>query len=290
MGISDLFAGLKGKAAGTVPTAAVPTPRAFVEDRAAMFQLAQTSTLSELFAVPRDKRNAGWQGAFFHAVWPASVEVGTPAVFQGPDGFPYLRLQVPQPSTAFESNSLGNLARQAVENAWGAAIFASPTAAEPEYVIAMGVLDSLLTYDSWLGDPVDLHDLETRGTPQEQAGGLQTITMMKSQEILVGTPNATVLPPHTARALYRHLHERWNIAEPRVRLMMNPALAPSRSLVINRKLSEFPSREAASAQARFLLWYLPPRRSILLMPESWTQEEMAPLKDFFPQQTTEAKP
>ena len=288
MGISDLFTGSKGKA---VPaTAPVAAPRVFVEDRAAMFQMAQTNTLNELFAVPRDKRNAGWQGAFFHAAWTASMEVGTPAIFQGPDGFPYLRLHLPEPAMAFESNSLGNLARQAVENGWGAAVFASPTAAEPEYVIAMGVLDSLLTYDSWLGDPVDLHDLETQGTPKEQAGGLQTITMTRSQEIMVGTPNATVLPPHTARALYRHLHDGWKIDEPRVRLMMNPALAPSRSLVMNRKLSEFPSREAASAQARFLLWYLPPRRSILLMPESWTQEEMAPLKNFFPQQTTEAQP
>ena len=247
-----------------------------------MFQLAQTSELHQLFAVPRDQRNAGWQGAFFHAAWTASVEVGTPAVFQGPDGFPYLRLNIPAPATAFDSNSLGNLARQAVERGQGAAIFASPSATEPEYVMSMGVLDSLLTYDSWLGDPVDLHDLEQRGSPQERAGGLQTITTTKDQEIMVGSPSPAFLPPHTARALYLHLRDGWKIAEPRIKVMLNPAFAPSRSLVINRKLSEFASPEAASAQARFLLWYLLPRRSLILMPESWNQQDLDPLTNFFP--------
>ncbi len=286
MGLSDLFASLKGKAGGSTPPAPPPShevkPRVFVEDRDALFKLDRTQELSELFAVPGAERKGAWQGAFFHAVWTASLEVGTPPVFAGPDGFPYLRLQLPAPARAFDSNSLGNLARQAVERGQGTAVFASPTATEPEYVLSMGVLDSLLRYDSWLGDPVDLHDLEQQGIAQERAGGLQTLTTTKNQQIMVGSPSPALLPPHTARALYRHLRDGWKIAEPRIKLMLNPAFAPARALVINRKLSEFASPEVASAQARALLWYLPPRRSLILMPESWTQQDLDPLTNFFP--------
>ncbi len=289
MGLSDLFANLKGKAGGSTAPAAFPAvpaqpgPRIFHEDRERMFDLKETSALSELFAVQQSERKAAWQGAFFHAVWTASLEVASPPVFHGPDTFSYLRLHLPEPTKAFQSNSLANLARQAVENITGAAIFASPTATEPEYVISMGVLDSLLTYDSWLGDPVDLDEVARSTRPEDKAGGLQTITTEKATQILVGSPSAALLPPHTARALHRHLKNGWKIAEPSVSLMVNPATAPTRSLVINRKLSEFPTPEIAGQQARFLLWYFPPRRSMLLMPESWKQEDMRPLTEFFPQ-------
>lgn len=292
MGLSNLFAKFTGQAGGSTPPASVASvekPRVFHEDRGKMFDLAQTQVLSELFGVAREKRNAGWQGAFFHAAWTASLEVAEPATFQGPDSFTYLRLQLPEPAKAFQSNSLGNLARQAVENLSGVTIFASPSATEPEYVISMGVLDSLLMYDSWLGDPVDLDDIARSTRPADAAGGLQTITMEKATQIMVGSPSPALLPAHTARALYRHLCDGWRIAEPRLSLMINPATAPSRSFVVNRKLSEFANAEIAGQQARFLLWYFPPGRSMLLMPESWKQEDMRLLTEFFRQSSSEVK-
>ncbi len=284
MGLSNLFQKRKDDAGSHMAPAssAAPTPRVFHEDRARMFDLAQTRNLSELFDVPRPERKAAWQGAFFHALWTASLEVADPAVFTGPDGFPYLRLQLPQPNKAFESNSLANLARQTVESNYGAAIFASPLATEPEYVISMGVLDSLLTYDSWLGDPIDLDEIARAWQQPVPGENLKTITMEKAQQILVGTPSPALLPPHTAQALYLFLKDSWGQQEPRISLMINPRTAPTRNLVLSRKLSEFASPQEAGKQASSLLWYLPPHRSLILMPESWKQEDMSPLTTLFP--------
>ncbi len=265
------------------PAPAAPKPRNFSLDRENMFDLTNTTTLGELFAVPHPQRQAAWAVAFFTALWTASLEVATPNIFPGPDQFAYIRLQVPAPGKPFDSNCVANLAQQALDNIWGMAIFASPEATEPEYVLSMGLIDSLLNYDSWQGDPVDLNDLARQPPPQASTNGIQTFTAAKDHQILVGTPSKSLLPAHTARALYRHLTRGWNIVEPRVSLMMNPTIAPSRSLVLNRKLSEFSSREIAGQQGRFLLWYLPPNRGLIMMPESWNDAEMKPLTDFFPQ-------
>ena len=144
MGLFDLFR--------TKPAAAVAPPRSvprFPVDRARMFDLAQTARLEALFRTPQDQRDDLWQGAFYDAAWNASLVVA-PAHFSGPDGLPYFRLDIPYPKASFESQPLGNLARSFVERGAGVAIFSSPEDAEDEaqFVLPMGLLDSLLRFDS----------------------------------------------------------------------------------------------------------------------------------------------
>ena len=131
-----------------------PSPPAnpFAVDPDRMFDLTETQALHELFATPRNGRSNAWAAAFFPALWNASLELPQNPVFHGPDLFPYVRLHLPTPAELFQSNCVSNLARQAVERAHGIAIFASLTATEPEFVLSMGLVDSLLTYGSWLGD------------------------------------------------------------------------------------------------------------------------------------------
>ena len=254
----------------------------FAVDPARMFDLTQTQALHELFATPRDQRSSAWAAAFFPAIWNASLELPASPVFHGPDLFPYLRLYLPTPAEPFQSNCVSNLARQAVERAHGIAIFRSPAATEPEFVLSMGLVDSLLTYGSWLGDPADVADLARKPQQPPSSGGLQTIDA-SGQKIMVGSPAPTLLPAHTARALHRHLTEGWKLAGPRIALLVSAAMTPTRNLVLNRKLSDFPSPEVAGRRCRTLLWYLPPRRGLLLMPEGWTDADMRPLTEFFPQ-------
>ena len=259
-----------------------PRPRQFAVDRAKMYDLSQTTALQELLSVPRAERTARWVSVFFAALWNASLETPQPPVFHGPDTFPYLRLHLPVPGERFTATCLAGVAQSALDQGLGVAVFASPDAAKPEYVLPMGVLDSLITYDSWLGDPIDLEEIARDPVSQTDPEGMQVHTTRKEEQILVGSPAATFLPPHTARALERHLRDGWKIAEPRIALMINPSLTPTRSLVINRRMSGFPDAKTAGLQGRFLLWYLPPRRSLLLMPESWNDTEMKPLTGFFP--------
>ncbi len=71
-----------------------PAQRRFAVDRARMFDIAKTSELAGLIAMPEAQRGDIWQGRFFDAVWNASIVRHDPPLFTGPDGFPYLRLNV----------------------------------------------------------------------------------------------------------------------------------------------------------------------------------------------------
>ena len=244
-----------------------------------MFDLAQTQRLFELSEAKPAERDAAWSTAFFPAAWYASLEVGQ--TFRGPDYFPYLRMHLPLRGKPFESNSLGNVARGVVEQGLGVALFASPEAPEPIFVFSMGMLGSLLEYDSPEGDPIDLQEIARSGRGSAVSGDFEELPWSAGQKIFTGSPASSYFAPYTARALERHLRDGWKLAEPRVALLVNASAQVSRNLVISKKMSEFADREMAARQSRMLLWYLPPKRSVLLMPEGWTQDQMRPMKEFF---------
>jgi hypothetical protein len=284
MGLFDWF---KGKDAGpaTAFVPAAPAGRRFTLERDGMFDIALTHALGRLFAVPREQRGAEWVAAFYDAAWRGSVELTEPQVFAGPDGFPYLRLNVPRPDTEFDSQCLGNLARNCLEQGVGAAFFASPDDGPEaaQFVLSLGLIDSLVRYDSPDGDPIDV--AESAGGPDEAAFDLekglwsQTMVAKEPQEVLVGTPSAEYLPPHAAAALLHHLQQGWGLADPRVQLLVNAKMAPHRSLVIGRRRSEFPEGASIDDMARALLWFLTPGRSIILMPEEWSLDGMTALRE-----------
>lgn len=284
MGLRDLFR-------RAVPASAPPTPapaeRRFHLDRARMFDLSKTGQLEALFAVPRDQREAGWVARFWDAAWCGSVALAEPQTFQGPDGFPYLRLDLPRPDTAFESQCLANLADACLKNWVGAAFFASPDDGpeQAQFVITYGVIDSLLRYDSPHGDPIDLAEaagpVDSDTFDVERGLWSQTTTTRAAHEVLVGSPSAEYLPPETAAALCGFLEQAWGMTDPRVELLIDMKLRPHRVLVIGRKRSEFPEGADIDHAARTLLWYLPPSRSVMLMPEEGSRERMLPLRNLF---------
>src|SRR5688500_6725468 len=151
MGLFDLFR----------RSAAEPHPlpdtgdRRFARDPARRFDAARAASLARLFAVPRDRRDGEWLMRFWEAAWTATLVVPVPPVVTGPDGFPYLRLNLPPDGAGFDANSLMNVAPGMVEQGVGAALFATAEAdiASPQYVIPMGVLDSILRFDDPAGEP-----------------------------------------------------------------------------------------------------------------------------------------
>jgi hypothetical protein len=245
------------------------------------FSLEDTNRLAEAMAVPPEQRDARWLDEFQSAAWNASIVLPTEPVFLGPDGMPYVRLELPPMGEPVETNCLSNLFVSMAEQGLGAAFFKNnsdpPDAAE--YVMPTGVIESLRAFGTWDGDPDDVAELAAK--PQQHAGdsGIEKTEVETEREVMVGSPTDSYLPQHTARLLYRHLTEGWKMEDPRVALVVDPLMTPSRNLVIGRKFSEFPDPEIAAQAARMLLWYLPPHRYLLLMPENWSADQMRPLKE-----------
>ena len=255
--------------------------RRFHGDRSRMFDLEKTGQLHRLFDVPRDRRDAAWYSRFWDTAWCASVALAHPNTFTGPDGFRYLRLDIPRPGP-FESQSLANLAGDCLEFGTGAAFFASPD--DPpeaaQYVLSMGVIDGLTRYDSPDGDPLDRDGARPDSDADfdvNQPLGRQTM-QGTARQVLVGTPSADYLPPYAAAALARHLEQVWAMQAPRVTLLVDLSAQPHRHLVIGRKRSEFAFGVPIDDMARALTWYLPPGRSIVLMPEDWDSASMTLLR------------
>jgi hypothetical protein len=248
------------------------------EDR---FNLDDTNLVAQAMEIPREQRDLRWLEAFQLATWNASVVLPKEPVFLGPDGMPYVRLELPPVGEAVETNCLSNLYVSMAEQGLGAAFFKNSTDAPEaaEYVMPTGVLESLRAYGTWDGDPEDIAELAAK--PQQHAGssGVEQTSVETERQVMVGSPSESYLPKHTARLLFRHLTEGWKMEDPRIALVVDPQMTPTRNLVIGRKFSEFPNAEIAAQAARMLLWYLPPRRYLLLMPENWSTDQMRPLRE-----------
>ena len=285
MGIRDWF---KPRSSAAAPTPAQPPGEVrFHLDRARMFDLGNTAQLEMLFRTDRAQRGPEWVESFFDAAWCGSVVLADPQIIIGPDNFPYLRLDLPRADTAFDSQCLAHLAAGCIDNRVGAAFFASPddSPENAQYVLSLGLIDSLLRFDSPYGDPVDVAESRVPAdgdafSVEPRAGG-QTLVVEKAHEIMVGTPSAYYLPPHLACSLYLHLTEQWGMEDPTVALVVDTKMRPHRSLVIGRKRSEFPSEAPVDAMAQNLIWHLDPGRMVMLMPEEWSHGEMTPLRTLF---------
>lgn len=253
------------------------------QDDAAFLDMGATERLAELLAHPGQGGDAAWIRDFYDAAWHAALTLPWDSPVEGPDGLPYLRLDLPGEG-AFEPVSLGQLAPQCVKGGFGAAIFAS--ADDPveraAFVFSMGRLDSILRYDDPDGDPLDRVAAGAGGQDYdvEQHGQHERLTVRAGHQVMVGAPSRDYLPPSSARPLYSHLVDGWGYDAPRVGLMADPALQPSRALIIGLPRSAFPADAPVDDMMAILTWYLPPGRMVMLMPEDMDPAQLAPLSDY----------
>ena len=252
----------------------------FHRDKASMCDLKRTRILHSLFT--EGSRDDAWFDRFYDAAWFASMVLVSDQSFSGPDGMPYLRLELPREGEAFEAQCLANLAADCLDRGCGAALFAAP--ADPpeaaQFVFPFGVLDSMLRFDSPAGDPIDLAEWEQPPPPPPKRGFFG-FGKAPPREVLLATPSAEYLPPHAARALHHYLTHRWALDDPRVQLLIDMQQRPTRNLIIGRKRSTFADPGFLQDLMRYTSWYLPPGRGFALMPEDWSLEQMTRLADLF---------
>lgn len=248
-----------------------------------MFDRRKTRALAALLAVPDEDRPEDWQETFFDLAWTAAVGLDKNWPFQGPDGFHYVRLNVDRPGLV--ANCLASVVEGCLDKGLGAAFYASASDPldQPAFALSFGLLDSLVRFDSPLGDPIDVAEA-AEPLPQgtaivAQDSRRQTLKVGEPAEILAGVPSPEYLPLHTVRALGAYLEQGWGLDDPRVLLIVDPKMRPARSLMIGRKFREFPPGHSPRDMTDHLLWYFPLLRSVTLMPEDWTLEEMVPLRE-----------
>ena len=271
MGLLDLFR--RGPAE---PAARFPL------EKQGRFDRGNNRALVELLDVPRDERGADWNERFIALAWLAAARQPHAMAIEGPDQFPYLRLDIASPGLS--PQCLANVAEDCLERGWGVAFYAETEdpVDQPAYVIPFGRLLSIVEYDSSEGDPIDIEGLAQRlpdgAEIVEEAEIRRTVRIDDPGEILVAVPRPDFLPPYAARAMGSYLEEVWGLDEPRVLFVADPQMRPGRALMIGRRESEFPSDQPPRLMVDNLLWFLPPGRPILLMPPDMDLEQMVPLR------------
>lgn len=251
-------------------------PRFASPDDAERFcDMVETDRLAVLLANRGQGGDAQWINAFYDAAWHAALTLPWDSPVEGPDGLPYLRFDLPGEGE-FEAVSLGQIAPQCVKGGFGAAIYASPDdpVERAAFVFSMGRIDSILRYDDPDGDPAD------REAPVRVADKASNAVPSGQREVLVSAPSHDYLPPSSARPLYSQLVDGWGYDAPRVGLIVDSALEPSRALVIGVPRNAFPEDAPVDDMMAVLTWYLPPGRSVMLMPDDMDPAQLVPLSDY----------
>ncbi|MBW2277513.1 MAG: hypothetical protein JRF63_08480, partial [Deltaproteobacteria bacterium] len=189
-------------------------------------------------------RDHTWQARFLGAVAEASFRCGEPQVIEGPDGFPYFQLLLPEPETAFQCYVLDKIQGDfLLEHGLGVAV--NPDRGTPDWVF---------TY----GDIVNYHLCGEFYSPMDEnhdPSGCETIK--KEEDVLVGQPAEDLLPAAARRAIRAHLIK-LGLNDPKVLLMArNKDGKTINELVFNLTPDLFPTEEQYHAVMLSLGWFLP---------------------------------
>jgi hypothetical protein len=214
------------------------------ENEGYLGDLAKTRVIWDLCLVPAEERDELWKARFLGSVTEASFRCGDPQVIEGPDGFPYFQLLLPEPETHFQCYVLGRMKDDfLLEQGLGVVI--NPDRGMPDWVFSYG-------------DIVNYHLTGEFYSPVEEDADLPGQEVLENdEEALVEQPSAEYLPARARGAIREHLI-RLGVREPKVALMSRTrGNAVVQELVFNLAPDMFPSEEHYRGVMMSLAWYLP---------------------------------
>jgi hypothetical protein len=232
------------------------------------FDLAKTQLLAELMAVAPDKRDEQWLQRFYAAVPDASLVAGNPQVEQGPDGFPYFQLAMPDPGE-FTPFCVTHVLDNCLQHGMGIALFDNARRkGEPAWVFTYGSLLSFKLYGAFDGDP---SEPRASSVAPEAASD-------ESRKVLTGAPSESFLPAYARKAMGDFFRRALQHPDPRVALVVDPRLSPMRNLMVNVTLEDYGGDEKKMRGALYYLsWFLPSSYGLVAMPPDWKANGFIPL-------------
>jgi hypothetical protein len=227
-----------------------------------------TLELHDLFQVPRQERDEEWLKDFFEVIPTASLRGFDPQIQHGPDGFPYLMLSIPESGEEFDAFCVADAVEYCLKAGCGIVILSQPNKIDqPEWIFPFGSLWAYAKYGNFVGDPSDELPDRTASNPnqQESDNTLSAAQTDENRQVQVGAPSEDYLPSFARAAIGRFLNEAIGLQQPRVALVVDPLLKPSRSLMFAELTPDrFEKEEHFAIVMNSLRWFLPATRGLMV--------------------------
>jgi hypothetical protein len=220
--------------------------------------LNKTQLMFELCEVPYDQRDEVWQKTFLDNVAEASFACGDPQVIEGPDGFPYFHLLLPESGKKFQCYVVDKMKDNFLLKS-GYGIVINANAAQPDWVF---------TY----GDIVNLHLNKQFYTSEKTAFSTEKNdeVIQQNEDVLTGQPSEAILPMLTRQVLSSFLQTN-GVSSPKIVLMQRNNKSNSeisQELVFNITPDNFENEETCRHVMQHLAWFLPRHYSYVGMRET----------------------
>ncbi len=217
--------------------------------------------LEQLFQIDPSVRDESWRQRFYGAIPNAALAQRDPPVQKGPDTFPYLQLELASARRPAPDVTVAGLLDPALDQGFGMAIFDAAPSSGPQWVFTYGDLLAYSLYGSFDGDSPE---------PAPASSG--------PRQVLIASPSESFLPARARRVLARFMHAVYRVPQPKVCMVVDPQLRPSRNIMLNLKAEDYHGdQEKLRSAMRYLTWFIPRTHGLLAQPGNWDESRFVPL-------------
>lgn len=203
----------------------------------------ESFNIRQLSEVPDLERNEAWEDRFLQALAGAKLNLLAEDAQRGPDGWPYLMAETSDEASEPAQRVFHWLSSRGI----GLAI--NPRKQYPDYVLTYGMIWNFRE----TGRFIDRRVNKTAGS----------VTLQKSREIKIGSPDPKYLPADV-RAILREFFRDQGILQPRLLVMDGPE---GTDLVFSLESLRNPPAHEHAGIAEAIGWFLPTHYSLIFLSE-----------------------
>ena len=206
--------------------------------------------MKDLLLVPDDQRDEAWESQFFEQMPKAQFSFLSESPIEGPDGMPYLAVEVVDSDGEPAEKILDWLGEKGV----GLAI--NPNKEQPDYVFSYGMIWNFLLNGEFLTEVEE-------NKPKEESFELEP-----GQEMSAGTPSDTYLPKHV-RGVFREFLAQQGVHQPKIIMLSQDN--ENFDLCFSLESLGNPPQEEWNGALQAFSWFFPMHYSFAILSEEMIQ-------------------